>query len=162
MYDSRSATANEKTVYRHKIRQVVASSQGFTLIEIILVIILLSVITVTALPKFFDTTGIAIEGAAAMVTADIRYTQELAMSTHQDKTIIFPDVPPDGATYYTVDSKTVNLPSKVRIPNGSGATFTFNSLGEPIAGGGSSVQIQAGSSTKTITVDSYTGRVSSS
>jgi hypothetical protein len=54
----------------------------------------------------------------------------------------------------------MNLPSRVSIS--SGATFTFNSLGEPTAGGGSSVEIQAGSSTKTITVESNTGRVSTS
>ena len=88
-----------------------------------------------------------------MAAADIRYTQELAMSTHSSKTITFTT----DDSHYTVDSRTVNLPSKVSIS--TGATFTFNSLGEPTSGGGHSVEIQASSSTKTITVDSYTGRV---
>jgi prepilin-type N-terminal cleavage/methylation domain-containing protein len=136
--------------------QVVANSQGFTLIELIMVVVLISILAVSFVPKFFDTSAISLAGGAAMAAADIRYTQELAMGTHSSKTITFTS----NDTYYTVNSQTVNLPSKVSIS--SGATFTFNSLGEPTTGGGSSVILSAGTETKTITVDSYTGRVSSS
>ena len=136
--------------------QVVADSRGFTLVELIMVIVLISIIAVSVIPKFWDTSAFSLEGGAAMVVADIRYTQELAMSSHTSKTITFAT----DDTFYTVNSQTMNLPSRVSIS--SGATFTFNSLGEPTTGGGSSVEIQAGSSTKTITVESYTGRVSSS
>ena len=156
MCDSENTAVHRRSDYPQDIHRVFASSRGYTMMELIMVMVLIAVVSVVALPKFFDTTSIAIEGAAAMVTADIRYTQELAMSTHSSKSITF--TAPN--TSYTVDSKTVNLPSKVSIA--SGATFIFNSLGEPTTGGGSSVQIQAGSSTKTITVESYTGRVSSS
>jgi MSHA pilin protein MshC len=137
-------------------QQILISTQGFTLVELILVIILLSVLSVSFVPKFLDTGSISVEGAAAMAAADIRYTQELAMGTHSSKTIVFTAT----NTYYTVDSKNVNLPSHVTIS--SGATFTFNSLGEPTTGGGSSLTLSAGTDTKTITVESYTGRVSSS
>ena len=136
--------------------QVVADSRGFTIIELIMVVVLIGILAVSIVPKFTDTSAISLQGGAAMVRADIRYTQELAMSTHAPKTITFTT----SDTFYTVNSQTMNLPSRVSISNG--ATFTFNSLGEPTAGGGSSVEILAGSSTKTITVDSYTGRVSSS
>lgn len=136
--------------------QVVADSRGFTLVELIMVVVLIGILAVSVIPKFVDTSAISLQGGAAMVAADIRYTQELAMSTHSPKTIIFTT----NDTFYTVNSQTMNLPSRVSIS--SGATFTFNSLGEPTTGGGSSVQITAGGSTKTITVESYTGRVSSS
>ncbi len=121
------------------------------MVELILVVILLAVVTVTAMPMFFETSSISIEGAAAMVAADIRYAQELAMSTRQAKTITFST----NDAYYTVDVKTVNLPANVTIS--SGDSFTFSSLGAPDAGG--SVQVTAGSSTKTITVENYTGKV---
>ena len=137
-------------------RQILISTQGFTLVEIILVVVLISVLSVSFLPKFFDTGSISVEGAAALAAADIRYTQELAMGTHSSKTIVFTT----NNTYYTVDSKNVNLPSHVSIS--SGATFSFNSLGEPTTGAGGSVTLSAGTDTKTITVESYTGRVSSS
>jgi MSHA pilin protein MshC len=137
--------------------QIVADSRGFTLVELIMVVVLISILAVSVVPKFVDTSAISLQGGAAMVLADIRYTQELAMSTHSPKTITFTT----NDTFYTVNSQTMSLPSRVSISNG--ATFTFNSLGEPTAGGGSSVQITTvGGSTKTITVESYTGRVSSS
>ena len=137
--------------------QVVADSRGFTIIELLMVVVLISILAVSIVPKFVDTSAISLQGGAAMVEADIRYTQELAMSTHSPKTITFTT----NDTFYTVNSQTMNLPSRVSIS--SGATFTFNSLGEPTTGGGSSVQITTiGGSTKTITVESYTGRVSSS
>ena len=136
--------------------QIVADIRGFTLIELIMVVVLISILAVSVVPKLVDTSAFSLAGGAAMATADIRYTQELAMGTNSVKTIVFTT----SNTYYTVDSRNVNLPSKVTIS--SGATFTFNSLGEPTAGGGSSVTLSAGAETKTITVDNYTGRVSSS
>jgi prepilin-type N-terminal cleavage/methylation domain-containing protein len=136
--------------------QIVADSRGVTLVELIMVVVLISILAVSIVPKFVDTSAISVVGGAAMVEADIRYTQELAMGTNSSKTITFTT----DESEYTVDSRTMNLPSRVSIS--SGATFTFNSLGEPTTGGGSSVEIQAGSSTKTITVESNTGRVSSS
>ena len=120
-----------------------------------MVVVLISILAVSVVPKFWDTSGFSIEGAAAMAVADIRYAQELAMSTHSSKTIVFTT----SNNFYTVNSQTVNLPSRVTIS--SGATFTFNSLGEPTTGGGT-VTLSAGAETKTITVESYTGRVSSS
>ena len=156
MSDSEIAAMEQRWAFPEGIGQVVANCRGFTLIELIMVIVLISIISVSVMPKFLDTSAISLQGGAAMVRADIRYTQELAMSTHAPKTITFTT----NDTFYTVVSQTMNLPSRVSIS--SGETFTFNSLGEPTAGGGSSVEIQAGSSTKTITVESYTGRVSSS
>ena len=135
--------------------QVVADSRGFTLVEIIMVVVLMGILAVSVVPKFVDTSAFSLAGGAAMAVADIRYTQELAMGTHSSKTIVFTT----SNNFYTVNSQTVNLPSKVTIS--SGATFTFNSLGEPTSGGGS-VTLSAGAETETITVESYTGRVSSS
>jgi MSHA pilin protein MshC len=134
--------------------QVVANSRGFTLVELIMVVVLIGILAVSIVPKFVDTSAISLLGGAAMVEADIRYTQELAMSTYSPKTITFAT----NDTFYTVNSQTMNLPSRVSIS--SGATFTFNSLGEPTTGGGQITTV--GGSTKTITVESYTGRVSSS
>lgn len=153
----------KKQVFPENIPQVLAESQGYTMIELIMVIVLLSILAVSALPKFTDTSVFSVEGAAAMVAADIRYAQELAMSSNDDKKVDFTQ---DSSTYTLKNSddsvfRTVELPSGVTVSSPS-VIFTFSSLGEPTTGGGSSVEIQAGSSTKTITVDSYTGRVSSS
>jgi prepilin-type N-terminal cleavage/methylation domain-containing protein len=156
MGDSEKTKVDGMRMLEAKSFQVLADSRGFTLVELIMVVVLISILAVSFVPKFLDTSAITLAGAAAMATADIRYTQELAMGTNSPKTIVFTTT----NTYYTVDSRNVNLPSKVSIS--SGATFTFNSLGEPTTGGGSSVILSAGTDTKTITVESYTGRVSSS
>jgi len=133
--------------------QIVADSRGFTLVELIMVVVLIGILAVSVVPKFVDTSAFSLAGGAAMAAADIRYTQELAMGTHSSKTIVFTT----SNNFYTVNSQTVNLPSRVTIS--SGATFTFNSLGEPTTGGGT-LTLSAGAETKTITVESYTGRVS--
>ena len=139
-------------------RQTISNPRGVTLVELVMIIVLLGILAVSVVPKFMDMSAFKLEGGAAMVVADIRYTQELAMSTHSSKTIDFPNVA-GGADYYTVNSQTVNLPSKVIIPNGNGATFNFNPLGEPVGGGGS-VTIEAGGNQKIITVQDDTGQVS--
>ena len=136
--------------------RIVSDSTGFTIIELMMVVVLIGILAVSFVPKFLDTSAISLVGGAAMAAADIRYTQELAMGTHSSKTIVFTT----SNTYYTIGAQNVDLPSKVSIS--SGATFTFNSLGEPTTGGGSSVSLSAGAETKTITVEDYTGRVSSS
>lgn len=131
----------ESRILYSYISQVLTDSRGFTLTEIIMVIILVGILAVSAVPKFMDTSAFSLEGAAAVVVADIRYTQELAMSEHTDKSITFAA----GATSYTVDSRMVNLPSRVSINCVSGTgEFKFNSLGEPIIGGGKLVKIEAG------------------
>jgi prepilin-type N-terminal cleavage/methylation domain-containing protein len=156
MSDSENTKIGGMRVLAQNSFRIVPDSRGFTLVELIMVVVLIGILAVSVVPKFVDTSGFSLAGGAAMAAADIRYTQELAMGTHSSKTIVFTT----SNTYYTVDSQTVNLPSKVSIS--SGATFTFNSLGEPTTGGGSTVTLSAGAETKTITVESYTGRVSSS
>ncbi len=85
------------------------------------------------------------------------------MSTHDNKDVVFTQ----NNSSYTAETKddavfkTVDLPSGMTITSAT-VTFTFNPLGEPTVGGGSSVTISAGGSSKTITVESYTGRVSTS
>jgi prepilin-type N-terminal cleavage/methylation domain-containing protein len=156
MSDSENTKIGGMRVLAQNSFRIVPDSRGFTLVELIMVVVLIGILAVSVVPKFVDTSGFSLAGGAAMAAADIRYTQELAMGTHSSKTIVFTT----SNTYYTVDSQTVNLPSKVSIS--SGATFTFNSLGEPTTGGGSTVTLSAGAETKRITVESYTGRVSTS
>jgi len=132
----------------------IKTQHGFTTIELIMVMIIIAVIAVTAVPKFTGRSNVSVGGAAEMIQADIRYTQELAMAEYEAKSVTFAS----GSSSYTVDSETQELPSGVAISNNF--TVTFNSLGEPIAGGGGSVSISADGQGKTITVSDYTGKVS--
>ncbi len=141
--------------------RIVAASSGFSLIELVMIIVLIGIVMAVAVPKLRNTNEFSLEGSASMIVADIRHAQELAMATHDNKNVVFTL---NGASY-TVETesdsvfRTVNLPSGVTITSAD-VTFTFNPLGEPTVGGGSSVTISAGGNSKTVTVGNYTGRVS--
>jgi prepilin-type N-terminal cleavage/methylation domain-containing protein len=163
MRDSEKTEIRAKEIFSQTYRRISAPPSGFTIIELLMVIVLLGILAVSVVPKFVDTSGFSLEGAASMVVADLRYTQELAMSSHDAKKVEFTQ---NSSTYTLKNSdesvvKTVELPSGVSVSS-SDITFSFNSLGEPTTGGGSSVTLSAGSQTKTVAVESYTGRVSTS
>ena len=134
---------------------------GMTLIEIIVVMIIIGIVAAIVLPKidFGGTSSRAsVDGAAYMVGSDIRYAQECAMANRVSKSVTFTS----GSSVYTFNP-TSNLDSSGQLPPGvtisTTITFTFNSLGEPTAGGGSIVTVSDGVNTKTITVLQYTGKV---
>ena len=80
------------------------------------------------------------------------------MANRISKSVVFTS----GASVYTF-SPSSGLDPSGRLPSGvtvgATITFTFNSIGEPAAGGGSSVTVSGGGITKTITVTQYTGEV---
>ena len=126
--------------------------RGFTTIELIAVLVVVGVLVTAATVKFTSTSTISLRAAAEMIQADIRYTQAEAMATNADKSINFV-----AGNNYMVGSETRDLPSGVTIA--SGRLFTFDSLGEPTAGGGQFVSVSDGTNTNIVTVFDYTGKV---
>jgi len=135
---------------------------GMTLIEVIMVMAIIGILAATVLPRIdFGATSsrASVDGAAYMIASDIRYAQECAMATRTSKTITFSL----GANSYSFALTPNNLDPTGQLPSGvttTALTLTFNSLGEPTAGGGSSVTVSAGGVTRMITVLQYTGKVS--
>jgi prepilin-type N-terminal cleavage/methylation domain-containing protein len=135
--------------------------KGFTLIEVILVMMVIAILAAVAMPRLdiaITTSKASVEGAAHMIASDIRYAQEFAMANRVSKSVTFNS----GSSIYTFNPQSTFDPSG-RLPSGvtisTSFTVTFNSLGEPIAGGGSSVTVSDGVNTRTITVTQYTGKV---
>ena len=139
------------------------NSKGFTLIEIISVILVLGIISAVAIPML-NTGTIDINLAANTVQTDIQYVQELAMTRDQDVSITFTqgsttyDVPADPNGVYSLETR--QLPQGTAI-NSTNTTVTFNGNGELTGGAAQTIQLVAGTSSDTInvTVEAYTGRV---
>jgi prepilin-type N-terminal cleavage/methylation domain-containing protein len=141
------------------------NSNGFTLIEVIAIMIIVGILAVVVLPKIdFGSTSsrASVYGAAYMVASDIRYVQECAMANRVSKSITFTT----GQNSYTFPAtvpSTSGLDPSGRLPSGvtigTTVTFTFNSLGEPTTGGGGSVAVTGGGLNRTISVVQYTGKV---
>jgi len=137
---------------------------GMTLMEVILVAAIIAILSAVVIPRVSFTTSpsAAVNGAAYMIASDLRYAQECAMANRVSKSVVFTSgqsaytfpatVPPTG-----ILDPSGQLPSGVTI--GNNFTVTFNSLGEPIAGGAGSVTVSGSGQTKTISIVNYTGKV---
>lgn len=139
--------------------------KGMTLIEVIVVIIIIGILAAMVIAKidFGGTSSRAsVDGAANMIASDIRYAQEFAMANRVSKTIRFIATQSSYTFLPTSGLDPSGQLASLRVTIGTTIDFTFNSLGEPIAGGGSIVTVSDGVTTKTITVLQYTGKVSTS
>ncbi len=127
------------------------SKTGFTLVELVIVILVIGIIAAVTIPKMISQGGVATSLAADMAAADIRAVRHAAISSGTAKTITF-----NGA-WYTAQGL---YPPGRALPGdavASAFSVTFNSLGEPNQGG--SFTVGAGAASSTITVEEVTGKV---
>jgi len=134
---------------------------GFTLIELIMVIVIIGILAFVAIQKY-PTTEISLETAADMIRSDIRSVQALSMAMHTIQTLTF-----NSSTEYVFPTlgegnKTRNFATIFEggiSLSAYPASISFNSIGEPTAVQDDSITITTGSTTRTLTVLQYTGRV---
>jgi len=139
------------------------NSKGMTLVEVIAVLAIIGILSAVVIPRFDIalSSRTSVEGAASVIASDIRYAQESAMANRVSKSVTFAS----GQSVYTFPAtipSTSSLDPSGQLPSGvtiqNNFTITFNSLGEPITGGGGSVTVSSGGQTKTISVVNYTGK----
>jgi prepilin-type N-terminal cleavage/methylation domain-containing protein len=167
----------EKRVLRRK----KASYGAFTLVELMIVMVILSIAALLAVPMITSAADSQIRSACNMIAADLEYAKSMSISRQQDYSVVF-DVASDSyeirdesgtvishpvkvGTDFVVALPSESRLSKVRITSvsfDSTSTITFDYLGSPFNGSGSSlnsgsVVLEAGNFEMTITVQPVTG-----
>ena len=159
-------------------RSPLDSKSGFTLVEVIIVMVIISIVALTAVPMMSSASSVQIRSAASMIAADLEYAKSMAISRGQNYSVVFDQNtesylledqdgnviqhPVKKGFNYVVDFQSDDRLNKVDIIAASfGATpadVEFDSLGSPDSGG--TVTLQAGGTTATITVEPITGYIS--
>ena len=140
-------------------KNVLRSENGFTLIEIISIIVLLGILAAVALPRF-NTGTLDVNSAAQIVRSDLRFLQRLAMG--QNTVTMSINFAAGANAYNTFDTAgtIVNrtLPQNITIV--ATKTLGYNKFGEPAnAIPTDSIDITNGAQTKTIAVEQFTGMI---
>ncbi len=150
-------------------------NRGFTLIELMAVIVIIAIAAMLAIPMFGSAASAQIRSAADMIAADIEYAKSMAISRQKTYTVIFDESAesysiedetgiishPVTHKDYVVNFKTDSRVNKVNIVDadfGPSEQVSFTYLGSPDNGG--SVTLSADTKTITITVETVTGYVS--
>jgi len=149
---------------------------GFTIIEILIVVVILAIAAMTAIPMLSSAGSIQVRSVANMIAADLEYAKSLAITKGQKFSVVFDTsadsyeiVDESGTTilhpvkkdYYVIDLQDEGL-DKADI---TGAVFggtdpsrvEFDYLGSPDDGG--TVTVQGGKTTLTISVEAVTGYI---
>jgi prepilin-type N-terminal cleavage/methylation domain-containing protein len=161
---------------------------GFTVIEILLVVVIIAIAAMVAVPMIGSTSGMQIQSAANIIAADLEYAKSMAISRQKNYSVVFN---PAGDYYEVHDSNgttiknpvtkldyKVNFRSDSRLnkvviesatfdPSSDPPTITFDYLSSPYSGSGTSnplnsgtISIKAGDFTMTISVEPVTGFIS--
>ncbi len=158
--------------------------RGFTLVELLIVIAIISIAALTAIPMMSSAAGMQIRSAANMLTADLEYAKSMAISRAQNFSVIF-DVSADSYRIedhdgnvlphpvkkgfdYVIDFKNDGRLNKVDIISvdfDSTSEVKFDYLGSPYNGSDTPlnsgvINLQAGGTTTTVIVEPVTGYVS--
>ena len=142
------------------------NQRGFTLVELVMVMIIVGILAVFAAPRFFDADIFKSRGFSDQVQASLRYAQKIAiaqrrfvcvtiagnsifLATGTAATCGTPLASPSGGGNYVIDA-----PAGVTVTD---ASFHFKALGSPSAG--VTVSVTGGDMTRNIIVEAETGYV---
>jgi prepilin-type N-terminal cleavage/methylation domain-containing protein len=166
-----SALRKRKDFASHKV-------SGFTLIEIIIVVVILSIAAMAAIPLMSSASDVQIRSAANLIAADLEYAKSMAISRGQYYSVVFDEGENSYGIYKVGETDPIQHPVKKGFPyvmnfsndsrlgkvditniNFDGiSTVEFDCLGSPDEGG--SIILNANGITATITVEPVTGYIS--
>ncbi len=162
------------------------TQRGFTLLELIMILVLISIISVFAAPRLGDVTSTNAGAFTHKLRADIRYAQNLAMSQNRRFRVYFNTAPSPNPGYAVVNdlngngtwgeagevamdpAKSGNLSialnagqyTGITVSTPAGGYVEFNSLGSPTVGNGAVITVYSNLVTAgTLTITAQTGAV---
>lgn len=140
------------------------ASHGFTLVELVMVIVILGIMTAVVAPKLMDSSDIQARGFADQVKAALRYAQKTAIAQRGHVCVAFT---PSSITL-TTNTVAICPGGVLDTPYGKPAPsditfsptptdFSFDALGRPIPNAQQTIRIDGVASA--ITVERETGYV---
>ena len=159
--------------------------RGFTLIELVMIIVILGILVLTAVPKATTTSSIKLQAACQKIASDLRYIQEMAMAQQVRFGISFDTVNESYFGYrVNISTKTIDPQTRNNLDisfnqlnefKGVDIASTnfnnkmeFDSIGAPYDGNGVilssqgivTLQTMGGAYSKTVRIEPKTGKVS--
>jgi len=129
--------------------------QGFTLVELITVMVIVGILAVAVLPRFFTVSDFEDRGGADQVKSLLRFAQKTAIAQRRNISVAISGGAASPNCTSTIASASPELTCQVKstvIP--AAGTYTFNALGQRTSATGA---ITLGGTT--ITIEAETGYV---
>ena len=133
--------------------KVMNNQRGFTLTELITVIVIVGILSVAALPRFFTVSDFEDRGSADQVKSLLRFAQKTAIAQHQNISVAISGGASSSNCTTTLTSG--NLTCAVKSALTGAGTYTFDALGRPSPNAQSTVTIGG----TAITIELETGYV---
>ena len=148
------------------------SDRGFTLTELVMVIVIVGILAVAAIPRFFDRQTFEARGFHEQVKATVRYAHKAAIAQHMP---VFVNVTAGAICLtYKADDNCTNVTAGEFVPNPADgqrflravptgvvltpASFSFSTLGQPSAGA-VTIGVTGDGITRNIVIEQETGYV---
>jgi len=152
-------------------------SSGFTVVELLIVVVIIAIAALLTVPMITSAAGIQVRSAANMVAADLEYAKSMAISRGQNFSAVFDKVsesyrienqngdviphPVKKGFDYVISFQNDSRLDKVDIADvdfDSTSRVMFDCLGSPDSGG--TITLQAGGTIMRISVEPVTGFIS--